>query len=50
MHGLSSSKKKRKNIIFDVTIVKIVVKKADTYKYVGLTINSNINWSEYVET
>ena len=38
------------NINFDVKIGKTIVKKVDSYKYLGVIIYSNLNWSEHVET
>ena len=39
-----------KNINFDVKIGKTVVKKLDMYKYFGVKIDRNINWSIHAET
>ena len=33
-----------KNINFDVKIGKTIVKKVDSYKYLNVIIDSNLNW------
>ena len=35
-----------KSITFDVMIGKTIIKNVNSYKYLGVIIDSNINWSE----
>ena len=39
-----------KNIDFNVKTGKTVIKKTNIYKYLGLFIDRNLNWSEHIET
>ena len=39
-----------KNINFDVIIDKTIIKKVYSYKYLGVIIDDNLNWSEHIET
>ena len=39
-----------KNIDLDVKIGKTDIKKTNNYKYLGINIDKNLNWSEQIET
>ena len=39
-----------KNIDLTVKIGKTVIKKTNSYKYLGINIDRNLNWSEHIET
>ena len=39
-----------KNINFDVIIDKTIIKKVYNYKYLGVIIDDNLNWSEHIKT
>ena len=38
-----------KKINFDIIIGSSTIKKVNNYKYLGVTIDSNLNWSEHIE-
>ena len=40
----------RKNIDLNVKIGKTDIKKTNNYKYLGINIDKNLNWSEQIET
>ena len=39
-----------KNIDLNVKIGKANIKKTNSYKYLGINIDRNLNWSEQIET
>ena len=39
-----------KNINFNVKIGKTVIQMINSYKYLGIIIDSNLNWSEHIES
>ena len=39
-----------KNIDLNVKIDKRDIKKTNSYKYLGINLDRNLNWSEHVET
>ena len=39
-----------KNIILDIQIDNSFIKKLNSYKYLGITIQSNLNWTEQIES
>ena len=39
----------RKNKILDIKIYKSFIKKLNSYKYLGIKIDSNLNWIEHIE-
>ena len=38
-----------KNKILDIKIDNSFIKKLNSYKYLGITIDSNLNWTEHIE-
>ena len=39
-----------KNIDINVKIGKTDIKKTNNYKYLGINLDENLNWSEHLET
>ena len=39
-----------KNIILDVKKDNSFIKKVNSYKYFSITIDSNLNWTEHIES
>ena len=49
MHFHRAKTKFWTNIIFDDKIGETIVKNVGSYKYLGVIIDSNNNWSEHIE-